>query len=94
MSDNDAEVKQMLLSIIKEEFPLEKEQYYTQLKLRNYKKTREIVHKIKHKINAVGLVESYALANDYENDLRNEKLELSKEFDEILTAISNFIKTF
>lgn len=93
MSDNSSEVRELLLNIIKEEFPLEKKLYYEQLQLKNYKKIQEIVHKIKHKINALGLEKSYVLANKYEKNLINESLDLSEEFDEILITISNFVDT-
>ena len=92
MSGGSSDVRELILEVIKEEFPEEKKEYFNLLEQKKYNKLQEMVHKIKHKISTLGLEKSYVLANDYEKNLRNESLELSNEFEQILLSIENFVK--
>jgi hypothetical protein len=89
----DNSIKKTLIDVIKTEFPDEKEDYYESLKEKEYKKIEENVHRLKHKISILGLEKSYTKANNFEHNLRENSLEGQQDFDEILIAITNFIKT-
>ena len=93
LAKGDNEVKKMILEVIKEEFPIEKEAYYNYFTLKDFKKTQETVHKIKHKISVLGLEKSYELANVFEKNLLNNSIENHAEFDKTLEIITSFIKT-
>ena len=93
LARGDDEVKNMLLDVIKTEFPDEKKDYFESFNARDYKKTEENVHKLKHKISILGLVKSYELANIYEHNLREKNIEGYKVFEDTLANITNFIET-
>ncbi|GAK88374.1 hypothetical protein JCM19298_3108 [Nonlabens ulvanivorans] len=82
-----------LISVIKTEFPTEKEVYYNALKAKNVQEIAEAVHKLKHKISILGLEKGYALAAQYENDIRDEKFDHSQSFEEILDIMTEYLKT-
>lgn len=84
--------KKQVLAIIKKELPLEIESYDLYLSQRDYLKTAETVHKLKHKISILGLEEGHQVAVDYENQLKNEKSGLKEGFEEILEEMLRFIK--
>ena len=90
-AQGDAETKKMLLDIVKEEFPEEKEKYFMHLKAKDAKKTQESVHKLKHKINVLGLEQGYEMANEYESDLLKGNFDLEAKFNQILITITAFV---
>ncbi|WP_334057623.1 Hpt domain-containing protein [Polaribacter sp. P097] len=90
-AQGDAETEKMLLDIVIEEFPEEKENYYLHLEAKDAKKTQEAVHKIKHKISILGLEKSYEIANTYEANLLENNFDLQNEFHQILENITSFI---
>jgi hypothetical protein len=95
LARGDDAIKNTLIEVIKSEFPDEKVAYYKSLKNKDFKKIEENVHRIKHKFSILGLEKSYKKANDFEHNLREHILNLKEEqdFDEILTAISKYLKT-
>ena len=93
LARGDKSIRKTLIDIIKNEFPEEKEDYYKSLKNKDYKKTEENVHKLKHKIIILGLEENYKIANKFEHDLREHNLDSVEDFDEILIAITFYLKT-
>ncbi|AFU68388.1 histidine phosphotransferase domain protein [Psychroflexus torquis ATCC 700755] len=93
LARGDESLRKKLIDIIKNEFPEEKEAYYKSLKDKDFKKTEENVHRLKHKIIILGLEESYKIANKFEHDLRELNLGRVKDFDKILIAISSYLKT-
>ena len=93
LSGGDSAFEEKLMNIIKKEFPDEKSVYCNNLKEENYSEAANNVHKLKHKISILGLEKSYGIAVDYENDLRERKLELKTDFEQILDNISNFLNT-
>ena len=93
LARGDSVIKQTLIDVIKTEFPEEKKDYYDSFGKKDYKKIEENVHRIKHKISILGLEESYELANTYEHNLREKNMTGFQDFDQILTAISTYIKT-
>jgi len=93
ISGGDVAFERKLLEIVKKELPNEINSYKKFLNENNFKQAAELVHKIKHKISILGLEKSYQVAIDYEEDLKQDNLNLKLEFDEILNSMISFIKT-
>ncbi|MUU78712.1 Hpt domain-containing protein [Winogradskyella endarachnes] len=93
MSGGDKAFEQKLITIIKKEFPEEKSIYFTNIEAKNYTLTAENVHKLKHKISILGLVKSYDVAVDYENNLIDGNTEGRIEFEAILQIMTEFLET-
>ena len=93
LSAGDHLFKQKLIQIIKSEFPAELQTYESNMRAQQYLQAAENVHKLKHKISILGLVNSYKIAEDYENDLKKGKLGLKCSFSEILVTIADFLDT-
>ena len=93
ISGGDVEFEEKLLKIVKKELPEEINTYKNFLNENNFKQAAELVHKIKHKISILGLEKSYQVAIDYEEDLKQDNLNLKLEFEEILNSKICFIKT-
>ena len=66
LAGDDVAFRGQFIDIIKTEFPLEKEEYFGHVTNTRFKETAEIVHKLKHKFNILGMQESYKLAVAYE----------------------------
>ena len=88
----DETIKKTLLDVIQSEFPEEKKDYYKSLEEKSFKKIEENVHKLKHKISILGLERSYEIANKFEHNLRDHKLDGFEDFDEILNVITAYLK--
>lgn len=93
LSRGDKAFQDKLIGIIKSEFPEEVRIYKENLKSKNYGLLASNVHKIKHKISILGLEKGYEIAEVYENDLHENDVDLSDEFNEILKSISSFLET-
>ena len=93
LSGGDKAFEAKLISIIKEEYPLEKDVYVKNIESNKFKEAAENVHKLKHKISILGLENSYEVANNFEENLKENKIAGKKEFDDILEAITNFLAT-
>ncbi|MEX6625507.1 Hpt domain-containing protein [Tenacibaculum salmonis] len=93
LARGDESIRKTLIDVIKTEFPEEKKDYYDSLKKKEYKKIEKNVHRIKHKISILGLEKSYKIANEFEHNLRELKLDKVEDFDEILIVISEYLKT-
>tara|TARA_B110000908_G_scaffold172018_1_gene237117 strand:+ start:2144 stop:2461 length:318 start_codon:yes stop_codon:yes gene_type:complete len=92
MSGGDKAFEEKIINIIKTEFPLEKEEYYSSYNAKNFKLTAGIIHKLKHKISILGLVKSYETAVAFENNLLEGQTTLNQEFESILINITNYLK--
>ncbi|RNC89657.1 MAG: Hpt domain-containing protein [Allomuricauda sp.] len=93
VAGGDMEFRQKYITILKEEFPQEMNDYLAQLQLGELKEASLIVHKIKHKLNSLGLNDGHSLAVKHEFELRNDINLLSGEFTEILRGIESYLKT-
>jgi hypothetical protein len=91
LSGGDKAFEKKLIDIIQKEFPQEKKTYHESITIGNYKKTAEIVHKLKHKISILGLEESYEDAIAFENNLLDGNNKLQNKFESILTTITNYL---
>ncbi|MFD2433945.1 Hpt domain-containing protein [Mesonia maritima] len=83
LSGGDTDFESLLINIIKKELPEEIETYHNNLSSKNYQLAADNVHKLKHKISALGLEASYYLATDYENELRENNLSKKYDFEEV-----------
>ena len=93
MSGGDKAFEQNLIDIIQNEFPKEKEVYFNNIKANNFKQAAENVHKLKHKISILGLIKSYDVAVDYENNLIDRSTSGREDFESILQNKTDFLKT-
>lgn len=93
LAREDEAVKQLLVDVLKNEFPEEQNEYYESFAQKDFKKLAANVHRMKPKISILGLEKSYKLANDYEHNLKNNNLEGFEDFEELLQLISSFLKT-
>jgi HPt (histidine-containing phosphotransfer) domain-containing protein len=95
LARGDESIKNELISVIKTEFPNEQIEYQNSIKNKNFKEIEDNVHRIKHKFSILGLEESYKIANDFEENLREQHLDKvqQKYFDKILEIISQYLKT-
>ncbi|WP_031425259.1 Hpt domain-containing protein [Flavimarina sp. Hel_I_48] len=94
LSGGDKIFEGKLLSVIKRELPEEAATYRTSIKNKDFTEAAVNVHKLKHKISILGLEESYLFAENYEEELREDKNVSQSEFEEILHAMSAFIEEF
>lgn len=92
ISDGDNDFKQIMVSILKKEFPIEKQSFFDAFESEKYKECAEVVHKLKHKIHLLGLEEGYVLSAKFENQLVNNSFELYEDFVIILETIETFLK--
>lgn len=92
MSAEDKEFEHNLIQIIKREFEEEKVIYLKNIKAKNYTRTAENVHKIKHKIGILGLEKGYKVAVEFEENLREGKIEVKEKFEAVLNIMTNFIE--
>jgi hypothetical protein len=90
LSAKSVTFKEKIIGIIKNELPVEADAYYRCLRFNKIKEASECVHKIKHKISIYGMENSFYIAQEYENNLREGNLVLQKEFEETLFIIRNF----
>lgn len=93
MSGGDTAFEQKLIAIIKEEFPQEKEIYAQNINTHNFKAAAGNVHKLKHKISILGLVNSYETAAQFENNLTEGHKQGQQEFEAVLQLITDFLET-
>ncbi|MEP3837625.1 MAG: Hpt domain-containing protein [Algibacter sp.] len=93
LSGDDKVFKNKLIGVVKLEFPQEKAIYVKNISLNNYKEAAENVHKLKHKISILGLEKSYAVADDYENNLLEQNTSGKLEFESILQTITDYLTT-
>ncbi|WP_158976694.1 Hpt domain-containing protein [Cellulophaga sp. L1A9] len=92
LSGDDIEFEQKFIAVLREEIPLEKQEYIRCITAENFKDTASIVHKLKHKLNILGLKEDYKLSVIYEEDLKKGDASLNDKFLFILNKIENYIK--
>ena len=93
MSGGDKAFEQKLIDIIQKEFPEEKQIYFDNINAENFKEAAENVHKLKHKISILGLVNSYETAVDFEYNLLEGSKEGQDNFEAILQNMTNFLET-
>lgn len=93
LAGDNQEFKLKVISILKRELPEEVAFYENQIQSKNYKLAAESVHKLKHKVSILGLEKSYYIAEEYEDNLKEQSTELQSEFESILKAMQDFVDT-
>jgi len=93
LSGGDEIFKNKLISIIKKEFPEEKAVYMKNFKAKNFKEAAENVPKLKHKISILGLEQSYAVAEKFEDALKENNISGNEVFNDILQNITDYLAT-
>ncbi|MDF4221825.1 MULTISPECIES: Hpt domain-containing protein [Maribacter] len=93
LAGDDEGFRGQFIDVVKSEFPLEKDEYFGHIDNSRFKETAEIVHKLKHKFNILGMHDSYKLAVTYEMELLEGKYESKTKFDNVLATIEEYIKT-
>ncbi|TLP76789.1 Hpt domain-containing protein [Maribacter sp. ACAM166] len=93
LAGDDIGFRNEFIAVIKEEFPVEKDEYLKHITKKRFKSTAAIVHKLKHKLNIFGMEKSYNIAVDYERELLAGQNDSEKRFINILETIESYIKT-
>ncbi len=93
LAAGDVSIKAKLISIMKKEFPEERAEFAVLMDASDHLKAAEQVHKLKHKINILGLQNGYELARNFENDLKENNTGLNDNFRALLDTIENFLST-
>ena len=91
LSGGDENFEKKIISIIKDEFPKERESCFDNLKTKDYLGAAEKVHKLKHKISILGLEKSYEIAVEFEKNLRENNADLEGDFRIIMLNITNYL---
>ncbi|MEE3999214.1 Hpt domain-containing protein [Tenacibaculum sp. FZY0031] len=92
LSKGDEEFKKQVIGVLKEELSGEIERYFLHIKNEDLKKTKEVVHRIKHKMSILGLEKSYKITNDFENNLADNSIENKEYFENVLPVMLDFLK--
>ncbi|TMM56655.1 Hpt domain-containing protein [Maribacter algarum] len=93
LSGDDAAFEQKFITILKEEFPLEREAYHDHIEKNDFQMAAEIVHKLKHKFNILSLSNAYKLAVVYEEELRAGNTDRDDNLRTILNQIKDYLNT-
>lgn len=91
ISHGDEAFKQKIISLLKEELPLEIKEFKKNYTKQNYKEAAANVHKLKHKIGILGIPKDHELASAFEKDLKIGNISLYNDFDLILKKIVKFV---
>ena len=93
LAQGDEDFRQKFIGILKEEFPMEKKEYLVAMDSSSFREASEHVHKIKHKLNVLGIHNGYTLAVQHENELRNGEYSFKQDFLNILQDVEHYLKT-
>ena len=91
LAGDNREFRERFAGILKSEFPGERQAYEKALQEGDFEEARQMVHKLKHKISILGLKKGYALAENYEEHLREGRDAYPAEFGEILDCMAQFL---
>jgi len=91
LSGDNLDFKDKIISILKKELPDEIAIYNQEYINANYSLAAQSVHKLKHKISILGLEKSYYIAEEYENNLKDNSTDLNADFDTILKSMQDFV---
>ena len=91
LSGDNVEFREKIIAIIKEELPEEIKVYESYKASNNFSQMAQSVHKLKHKISILGLEKSYYIAEEYENNLKENSTDLKAVFENILESMQEFV---
>jgi HPt (histidine-containing phosphotransfer) domain-containing protein len=92
LAKDDEVLRNRLLMVLTNEFPIEVQNYETYCLQSDFLKMSECVHKLKHKIGILGLENAYHIAAQFEDQLKNGSAELQVSFEKTLKNIDYFLK--
>lgn len=92
LADGDKAFEQQFISILKEELPKEKEAYLKSIAAHDFEEACQIVHKLKHKFNILGMENAYRLSVKFEDELKRNNMAINREFIEVLGLMETYIK--
>lgn len=93
LSEGDKAFEAKLISILKRELPLEFEEFQRNFEEKNFIKTAENVHKLKHKISILGLTKGYEEAAFFESDLKDRQDTTRYEsFVQVIKSMMDFLR--
>ena len=82
-----------LISVLKKELPVEYQEFQQNFEEKNFIKTAENVHKLKHKISILGLTKGYEEAALFENDLKNHQdISRYNSFVQVIKSMMDFLR--
>lgn len=87
----DKAFEEKILTVIKTEFPEERDIYLNNIVANKFDLAANNVHKLKHKISLLGLDESYRLASQHELNLIEGNNNLHENFTQILNTMTRFL---
>ncbi len=93
LSGDNIEFKNKMIGILKKELPEEMTIYRKEMAAENYIEAAQSVHKLKHKISILGLENSYYIAEKFEDNLKNNALDLNSDFDIILKVMQEYVNS-
>jgi HPt (histidine-containing phosphotransfer) domain-containing protein len=93
LSGDNEEFKAKVIGILKRELPEEIAIYQNLIQTKNFKLAAESVHKLKHKVSILGLEKSYYIAEEFENNLKENLTDLQPDFETILKSMQDFVDT-
>ncbi len=93
LAGDDLAFENKFIGILKDEFPLEQQEYVNCIEKSQLMDAAQIVHKLKHKFNILSMTESYTFAVAYEEELKKSRPQMDKRFREILNTIEDYLKT-
>lgn len=91
LSGDNTEFRKKLIGILQRELPEEVQNYYSHIQDYNYALAAASVHKLKHKVSILGLNKSYYIAEQFEDNLKNNSSELKSDFDAIIKIMQDFV---
>lgn len=91
LSGDNLQFKEKLIQIIKKELPMEVQAYDDAMKENDFKLAASCVHKLKHKLSILGLEKSYYIAEEFENNLKENSTNLQSDFQAILVLMQDFV---
>ncbi|WP_116790427.1 Hpt domain-containing protein [Flavobacterium psychrotrophum] len=90
LAGDDLEFRTALVTTIQRELPEEIAVYRTCFNAGDLKAAAAHVHKLKHKVSILGLEKSYYLAENFEEELKNNQTGMAAEFDAVLNTMQSF----
>ncbi|MGO4822553.1 MULTISPECIES: Hpt domain-containing protein [unclassified Flavobacterium] len=91
LSGDNVAFKSKMIAILKRELPEETTIYNHQMQNNDFNLAAQSVHKLKHKISILGLEKSYYLAERFEDNLKNNDIDLQSSFEEVLVLMNAFV---
>ena len=92
ISGGDLDFEKSLLSILKLEFPIEYNVLSNNFKNSDFDKVALDIHKIKHKIGMLGMLNSVDLASECEKNIKKGNTKQYKDLISILERINVYLK--